>query len=513
MAGLGGFLTGLGLQMGYNDLYGQQFQQQQAKTQLLKAEAEKDQLQAQQMQQQMKTQKDLGAFVQSQTQLDGADAANPLKQAQMYNKAAGLAASQGDFASAQEMTTLAKNATQDAQEAVVAQAKQQQLKKEDLANTADEYSANPTRDGAMALAKKAIAAGVNPATIPANLNSPEGQAWVNQQKLAGMDSKAKAEFVQKAYEMKATRDQHEKDHMDNVQTERARMQQTAAFREDILALRASEDAVRNADRADRTKNPQIVDIGGVKWERDPDMKLKGERNTTDPTLVKLGEPPLTAQQRGGISRLNEAVGEGTRALVNMSSFDVDSRASPFSHLGAKTPFDALVKVGSQALTPDQYQMIPVSGANLGNQIASAEAAFGGRMANGSQQDHIEQVTTPQSGDTGLTAAYKLANGKEIFETVLRYAPAAYRNSQDAKDHLAELSKINWSTQDVIAAARKQADGGKSSQTLADLGRQTAEARKIVQSNAPVGEGMPGTADVGAGNNAPPIPAGWSVKEH
>ena len=49
--GFGGFLAGLGLQAGYADIYGQQFQQNQAKTQLLQADAQKDKLQAQQMQQ------------------------------------------------------------------------------------------------------------------------------------------------------------------------------------------------------------------------------------------------------------------------------------------------------------------------------------------------------------------------------------------------------------------------------------------------------------------------------
>ena len=92
---IGGFLQGLGLAYGRDLIYGQQFEQKQAQTDLLKTEAQQAQMQTQQMQQQMQTQKDLGAFIQSQTQLEGADAVLPLNQARMYGKAAGLAASQG----------------------------------------------------------------------------------------------------------------------------------------------------------------------------------------------------------------------------------------------------------------------------------------------------------------------------------------------------------------------------------------------------------------------------------
>jgi len=108
MAGLGGFLLGAVEAYGNEQIQGAKMGEQQAQTALLKTEAQRAQLQQQQMQQQMKTQKDIGAFIKSQTDLEGADAALPMNQAKMYGKAAGLAASQGDLASAKEMTELSK---------------------------------------------------------------------------------------------------------------------------------------------------------------------------------------------------------------------------------------------------------------------------------------------------------------------------------------------------------------------------------------------------------------------
>ena len=502
--GFGGFLAGLGLQAGYADIYGQQFQQNQAKTQLLQADAQKDNLQAQQMQKEMQTQKSLGAFIQSQTQLDGADATNPLNQAKMYNKAAGLAASQGDFASAQEMTTLAKNATQDAQEAQVAQVKQQQVKKEDLANTADEFAANPTRDGAMELAKKAIAAGVNPATIPPNLNTVEGMAWVNQQKLAGMDSKAKAEFVQKAADIKANRDMKWQEHEDSVGLKKAQMQQTAAFREDSLALRASEDTVRNADRADKAKNPQVIDIGGTKWERDPDMKLKGERNPTDPTLVKLGDKPPTAQQQRDSNMLAGAGAEAARNLEQMGRFGAGTTQSPWVHLTDHDAIDAIKATGTHALTPEQTQMFESSTSGLALELGRIATAGGGRTANESQIQEIQKQITPRSGDTNLTAAYKLSTAAQMALTRLQASP----EPTDPK------VKTSWDA--TIATLQKYPDPDKilnaaSAKDKKQLEHWTGNYQSLlnkVTADSDTSSGLPATSSA-----SPAIPSGWSVKEH
>lgn len=501
--GIGGFLTGLGIQMGNDSIYGQQFQQNQAKTALLKADAEKDQMQAQQMQQQMKTQKDLGAFISSQTQLEGADAANPLNQAKMYNKAAGFAASQGDFASAQEMTTLSKNAAQEAQEQTVVAAKQQQVKKEDLANTADEYSANPTRDGAMDLAKKAIAAGVNPATIPANLNSPEGQAWVNQQKMAGMDSKSKAEFVQKTADIKENRDMRWQEHQDNVGLRQAQMQQTAVLRESQLDIERQNLSLRESEKADRaTRAPQTVDIGSAKYEFDPEGSQKGERLATDPRYVKLGEK-VTATQENNIVAIGGAAAESARNLTQMARFPTGTTNSPFAHITDHTFLDSITKTGSNALTPEQIQMFQTSSSGLSTELSRVMTLGGGRGANQSVINEVKSQITPTAGDTNLEAAYKLSTGAQIVLTRMNSTPEPADQSVKKQWDATKAQLQAFPTPETILNAAS----GPQKKQLSSLQGSYQNLLNKVQDT-----GLPGSSDSGAGTNLPPLPAGFKVDQ-
>jgi hypothetical protein len=70
MAGFGGFIQGLGLAIGNDMIQGQKYDENKADIQLKQAEAQRAQLQQKQMQQQMATQKDIGAFIKSQTDLE-----------------------------------------------------------------------------------------------------------------------------------------------------------------------------------------------------------------------------------------------------------------------------------------------------------------------------------------------------------------------------------------------------------------------------------------------------------
>jgi hypothetical protein len=241
---LGGFLQGLGVAYGNSLIYGTQVQTQKADLQVKQAEAAQMQMQTKQMQQHMKTEQDLGSFLQSQAKLEGANASNPLEQAKMYQKAAGMAAAAGDFTSSAQMSKLAEAANNEGRQAAVEMQRQQQVKKEDLANTADGFMQNPTQQGAQDLVRKAVAAGVNPATIPLP-NSPQFASWVNQQKLAGMDSKSRAQFVQKAADLKANRDLKMQEHQDNVMLRQATMQSTASYRDASTVRRLSPSVHRS----------------------------------------------------------------------------------------------------------------------------------------------------------------------------------------------------------------------------------------------------------------------------
>lgn len=501
---LGGFLQGLGLALGNDLVQGQRYDMNQARLELGKSQAQQSQMQTQQMQQQMKTQKDLGAFIQSQIALDSGAATTALGQAQLYSKAAGFAASQGDFASAVEMTKLAENAQNDARQQAVAQMQQKRIVNEDLANAADTYSSNPTRDGAMELARKAIAAGQNPASIPANLNSPEGQAWVNQQKLAGMDSAKRAEFVQKAADIKANRDMKWQEHEDNVALRQATIQSTAAYRDGMLELRRAEIA----DRQDR--EPKIVTIGSNQYEFDKTGSMKGDRLASDPRYVKIGEK-TTAQQENNAKAIGGAAAEATRNLDQMSRFPTGTANSPFAHMTDHNFTSALSKTATNIATPEQVQMFQTSSSGLATELSRVMTLGGGRGANQSVINEVKQQITPTAGDTNLEAAYKLSTGAQIVLTRMQSQsapqdPVAAKKWQQTMDTLAKYP----TPEQILNAA-----SGKEKQKLSALEGSYNNLLSKIDS-----ESLPGGADAGAGTNVPPLPsgggglpAGWTVKVH
>lgn len=500
---IGGFLQGLGLAVGRDMIYGQQYEQKQAQTDLLKTEAQQAQMQTQQMQQQMKTQKDIGAFIQSQTALEGADASQPMQQAKMYSKAAGLAASQGDFASAKEMTELSKQATADGMEQTKNLALQQARQKEDLANTADNFSENPTREGANELVRKAVAAGVDPTSIPLP-NTPAFGAWVNQQKLAGMDSKTRAEFVQKAADTKARREEQWQIHADNVDLRRAQMQQTAQFRELEIGLRR--DAI--ADRAQRA--PQTIDVGAAKYEYDPDSSVKGERLASDPRYVKLGNK-TTATQENNIVAIGGATAEVARNLSQMARFPTGTTNSPFAHITDHGFLESIQKTGSNALTPEQIQMFQTSSSGLSTELSRAMTLGGGRGANQSVINEVKSQTTPNAGDTNLTAAYKISTAAQIALTRMNSTPDPADQKAKATWDATKAQLQQFPTPDQILDAAS----GKQKQQLEHMQGKYSNLLDKVR-DLPTdssGEPLPGGHDAGAGTNAPPIPEGWSVKSH
>lgn len=499
---IGGFLQGLGLAYGRDLIYGQQFEQKQAQTDLLKTEAQQAQMQTQQMQQQMKTHQDIGAFLKSQTDLEGADASQPMQQAKMYSKAAGLAASQGDLASAKEMTDLSKQANQEAMEQAKNLAVQQQVKKEALANTADDFLANPTREGGNDLVRKAVAAGVDPTTIPLP-NTPAFGAWVNQQKLAGMDSKTKAEFLQKAADTKARREEQWQVHADNVDLRRAQMQQTAQFREMEIGLR------RDSIESRRERAPQTIDVGAAKYEYDPDSSVKGERLASDPRYVKLGNK-TTATQENNIVAIGGASAEVSRNLSQMARFPTGSATSPFAHITDHTFLDAISKTGSNALTPEQIQMFNTSSSGLSTELARVMTLGGGRGANQSVINEVKSQTTPNAGDTNLTAAYKISTAAQIALTRMNSTPdpADQKAKQTWDATKAQLEKFPTPEQILGAATGKQQK---------ELARMEGTYNQLLQKVKDLpnagDEPLPSGGDAGAGTSAPPIPAGWSVKVH
>jgi hypothetical protein len=502
MADFGSFLGQVGAGIGRVAMVGADINAQNASTELKKQELADRQMQSMMLQQKLAGQKQIGAYLASETAKEGSATQDSVGAARMYGKAEQMALQNGDFDGAQMMANLSKGKLAEAREEQVLHQKQQQDAKEQLSTAAADYDSNPTPEGQRAVVDAAVKAGVNPTQIPPP-GTPAFKTWVNQQQMASMNGKERVQFIEKTAEFKQRQQEIRQTHEDNVSLRRAQMAQTAAYQQGMLELRRA----AASDKAERA--PVVKEFEGGQYEFDPSGKLKGEKLEQDPRWVKIAEPKLTSQQKTGVSKLNSATGEVARSLTNFASMDFDTRTGPFADLKARGPLDALVKMGTNTLTPTQAQAMTVAGGGMGNQIGLAESAFGGRGPVGSQQQHLEDITTPKPGDTGYTAAYKLANGKELMMALIDNAPPAYRNSKDAQRQRDALNKaVPWSTSDVIEQTRRDPKAKKDVKTLKQWSQDSIPIKERIAEN--VSEGPAAAAGGGGATPGGGVPADISA---
>lgn len=486
---MAGFLGNVGLAAGRNIIVGQELDQQRTETDIEKQRLQMGAIALQQQKQQMETQQVVGRFIQSEEAKDNSVISDPTKMAQLYQQGAGKALEQGDFATANTMSELAKGKTQEAQQAMVLKAKQDQIKKEDLSSEADNFASNPTQEGYRALVQKAVAAGVNPTQIPPP-NSPQLGTWVNQQRMASMSGKDKVEFLQKvqeskdkAEERKAEFQQREQDKADN--------------RADRAMMREAMMQARNEAAADRKDRLQIehdrLDLERQKYK---DSQEGGGRSSV--------------QMQRDTAMIAGASGEVVRSARSMAQFGAGTTSSPFMNLTDHKALDALAHTGANALTPEQTQMFQVSVAGAANNLVRLETAGGGRGATQAQINQAEKQIGPQAGDTQFTAAYKLATMADIAATRMRNQPppkdptlrAEWDKNYAYLDSFAKPDQI-YSMATGPDKKKMMNFKGSYTQLLSDVKSQSEEG----------GVGLPGSGTGNGKVNTTPLPAGWSVTEH
>ena len=464
---MAGFLTNLGLAAGRNLLYGQEFQEKQEDIQLKKQQLQMGQLAMQQAQRQQQTQQAVGSFLASEQAKDQATITDPAKSAQMYEKAAALALQSGDFASANTMSEIAKGKLNEAKEQMQVQAQQQQVKKEALASAADAYATNPTADGAKDLMRKAVDAGVNPTSIPMP-GTPQFASWVNAQQLASKTAAERADFLEKVQENRTKMAIEQQNHADNVALRRESMQQTAMLRESMLSL---------------------------------------ERERLDIAKAKAAAPAKeSAQAQAANNAIIGSASEGLRGLRVVGALDSDQTAGPFQGLANGTILDAVAKTGGNILTSEDQQIYHTATAGLGLELARTMTLGGGRGANQATIDELQNVVTAHPGDTKATALFKYSNAASIIKNRLESMPTPGNKEQADKRQklLDDLNKIP-EPQQILKVVK---DPKLRAKMLA-----SQESMSTAMDKVGAETGLPGTPDAGAGTAAPPLPAGWSVKEH
>lgn len=503
---MAGFLGNVLGSIGQNMVIGQQQDEKRAETEYKQQQVASMKMANLAAKQQQQTQQEVGAYLKSEIDKDSSIMQDPLKTAAAYERAAGMAAAHGDFASMNEMGKLAKGKLDEAKEAQATALAQNKVAKESAASAAYDYDAAPTVDNAAKLAQAAVKAGYDPTKIPAP-GSIAFKAFANNLKTNALDAKSRAELVEKSQEFQIRQQEKREEFAVREQDRQEARRDRAMYQQAMLEDR------RERRAAASEKAPTIKEFENGQYEFEPTGKAQGERLSGDPRWVKIAEPKLTSQQKVGVTKLNSSSGEVARSLTNFSMMDFDTRASPFAGLGAKGPLDALMKTGTNSITPTQVQAMTVSGGGMGNQIAQAESAFGGRMMAGGQQEHMEDIVTPKQGDSGYTAAFKLANGKELMLALIDNSPPSYRHSKDAQAQRDKLEKaIPWSTSDVIEQTRKNAP--KQVKTLNQWSKDSIQIKEhLVENVSNPGAGTDTTPGSPPAASSSSLPSGWSVKVH
>lgn len=495
---LGGFLQTLGLAAGNNIIVGQQLDAQKAETQLKQQQLQMGAMAIQEKQQQQATQKAIGAAISSDLSLDPSKAANASAMAGEYEKGAGLALKNGDFSSAATMTDLAKGKLQEAKDQATYVAQQKAVKQEDLAKAADSYSSAPTSEGAADVARKAVAAGVNPTTIPSP-GTPQFTTWVNAQKLAGMKSGDVAKLTEtvRATNLKAQiQIQNHADHEQDVRLSQANL---AANRESMRSIALMGLEVRRDAAANRA--PTTKDFNGATYEHDPSQQIKGVRDTPDPAWVKIGGAKQTATQMGQNNAVVQSASEALRGIELTGKLAVGVTAGPFADLTSHTILQSIAKTGTNALTPSESKIYQTMTAGLGLEAARVLTLGAGRGANQATINEMQHIVTIAPGDDKATAMFKYANAADLIRNRLDSLPETTDPKVNATRERLVKSLNKIPTPDAILAAVQ--DPTQVNKLLGIQGRMSDVSQRLT-SEAETAPALPASGG---------LPSGWSVKEH
>lgn len=329
-------------------------------------------------------------FSAAQQEADTAYATDPLKMSELYSKFASKAIAAGNPSLADQFQTLAKKNEDIAKERQGEVAKKVATAKEAFAKSAIDFSQNPTPEGMQNVARAAIEAGVDPATIPKT--PTEFAAFAKRSATAAMSSKDILAAQEKAREFDVAEEGRRKDRQMTHEERQGRMAMIAAMRESMVN--------------------------------------KPEK--------------LTATEKNTVTGVLGAAGEVTSALAQAIEMPAGARGNIFAHVKDGTVTEALTRTGAQLMVKEQTQMFESLMAGLSLEVGRTITLGAGKSPNDSTIKELERAIKPMEGDTNYTAMYKLSTAARIVHNRLSTLPQeGLRPSQEReiKHQMAELSRF------------------------------------------------------------------------
>lgn len=318
---LGGFLQNVGLQAGYNEIYGVQQGLQKSDLELKQLAVKQGQMQLLQQAQIMKSREAIAKEQQAQNAISQGKVQSPMAIAGQYDRFAQQALASGDYKGATEYQILATNSRQQAKDAQLYDQKQKQAVSEDAGKAALTLKTNPTEQNYasfVAAMTRAGHGGQLPATFGDFLKNPGAAASLDAASIMGESTKdvLNQQEKQREFELKQ-RDQQRQFQQRRADTQAqlsmvaAMHDQTMAMQRDSLKLRESRAEQASADRRARLQetkssnqfNEEQKVITAAEGAAKPVIEQYRTVNSAL-TAAKSGSPVLDQQLRQALPSLN-----------------------------------------------------------------------------------------------------------------------------------------------------------------------------------------------------------------
>jgi len=321
---LGGFLQGVGLQMGYNDIYGTKLNLEHADLKLKQQQVQMNSLAMQQQKQIMTGREALMKEEQTQAALNKGKVVSPMQAASQYDQLAQLALGHGDFQSATAFQNESKTLRETAKDTALMVAKQKQSTEEDAAKAAIALKQNPTEAGYHAWVANMAKAGQDVSKYPATLQqfaqNPGAMAALGAASTLGESSKdilaskeKQREFQLKQQQVQEEQAQRRQDRLTQQQLVASMHEQT--HNEQVQARLDREQAAQQA-HLDRQEKMKQAESGKHFDER---QKLVTTAETANSDTLKQYKTVTGAM---GAAMQGSAVGDQQlrQALPSLNSF-------------------------------------------------------------------------------------------------------------------------------------------------------------------------------------------------
>ena len=467
----------------------QQQQETDQQSQLRQQQIDMNKMSLMSQQKQNQAKSDVADYMKSQADEIASNVQNPLKMRDMYNNAATVAAKAGDFGLMEEMASLAQKQTVQYKEIVETKAKEKSAAQGELADAAFEFSAGDMQnpEAQSGLAKKAIAAGVDPTTIPSVTNPIKFQAWAKNMAIESKKGKSQAEAIA-TIRAKEEADSDRKQEIKNKQQDRLdKQKETADLRAqgwakvDIERMRLAKER-----RADEVKLPAKEVQGDYEYIPDPnhterykDVPRMGAKGTVGYDYVQAGTRKLTAQETSGISRAIPSANEIIRQTKLALGFNAS--LNPFDRISSDSVLGALTKTGTNKMAPDEVLAYTKSIKGIGVEAASVLGSMGGRTPPLATMHELQDMASRESGMSKLVGAYGSALMTDLTRTYISSLPLAKTKiNPDIQETLHNLDQFPRA-EEIAALIRK--NGSKADKKAMDKLESTAAQDKSAGTKA------------------------------